>query len=44
MVGIEMTYESPAVNGSLNDLQSATQELPNGTGGWDPIAVDYYRY
>ena len=30
--------------GSVNDLQSATQQLPNGTGGWNPVAVDYYRY
>jgi hypothetical protein len=31
-------------NGSVNDLQSASQQLPNGTGGWNTVAVDYYRY
>ena len=31
-------------NGSLNDLQSATHQLPDGMGGWNTVGVDYYRY
>ena len=31
-------------NGSLNDLKSASQQIPDGMGGWNTVAVDYYRY
>ncbi len=34
----------PYGNGNLNDLQSASQQLPGVTGGWNTVAVDYYRY
>ena len=29
--------------GSVNDLRTATRQL-HGTGGWNTVAVDYYRY
>lgn len=37
-------YGASDVNGSVNDLQSATQEIPDGTGGWDIVGTRYYRY
>jgi RHS repeat-associated protein len=37
-------YGASDTNGSLNDLQSASQQLPDGSGGWNTVAVDYYRY
>jgi RHS repeat-associated protein len=36
-------WGASSANGSLNDLQSATRQLPNGTG-WVTVAVDFYRY
>lgn len=37
-------YGSSDANGSLNDLQSASQQMPDGSGGWNTVAMDYYRY
>jgi RHS repeat-associated protein len=37
-------YGASDPNGSLNDLQSASQQLPDGSGGWNTVAVEYYRY
>jgi RHS repeat-associated protein len=37
-------YGSSDANGNLNDLQSAGQQLPDGMGGWNTVAVEYYRY
>jgi hypothetical protein len=37
-------YGSSDANGSVNDLKSATQQIPDGSGGWLNVAVDYYRY
>jgi hypothetical protein len=31
-------------HGSVNDLRTSTRQLPNGTGGWNTVAVDYYRH
>jgi hypothetical protein len=36
-------YDDMAMFGNVNDLMSATQQIPNGTG-WDNIGVDFYRY
>jgi len=30
--------------GSDGDLQTASQQLPDGSGGWDTVGVTYYRY
>ena len=30
--------------GNLNDLQSVSQQLPDGSGGWNTVAVDFYWY
>jgi hypothetical protein len=37
-------WGASTANGSLNDLQSSTQQLPNGTGGWNTVGVTFYRY
>lgn len=30
--------------GNLHDLKTATEQLPDGSGGWNDVAVHYYRY
>jgi YD repeat-containing protein len=37
-------YDASDPNGNPKDLQSAAQQLPNGSGGWNTVGVDYYRY
>jgi RHS repeat-associated protein len=37
-------YGASDANGSTNDLKSATQQLPDGAGGWNTVSVRYYRY
>jgi RHS repeat-associated protein len=28
----------------VNDLKSATRQIPDGSGGWDTVGISYYRY
>jgi RHS repeat-associated protein len=37
-------YGASDANGNLNDLQSASQQLPDGIGGWNTVGTEYYRY
>jgi len=39
------TYYGPSdANGSYNDLATVTRQIPDGSGGWLNIGVDYFRY
>jgi RHS repeat-associated protein len=31
-------------NGNVNDLKTVSRQLPDGAGGWNTVAVRYYRY
>ncbi len=37
-------YGASDANGNVNDLQSASRQLPDGSGGWNTVAVEYDRY
>lgn len=37
-------YGSANSHGGVNDLRSAQQQVPNGSGGWNVVAVNFYRY
>jgi hypothetical protein len=31
-------------DGTRNNLETATQQIPDGSGGWTTVDVSYYRY
>jgi hypothetical protein len=37
-------YGLSSPNGSYNDLATVTQQIPDGSGSWLNIGIDYYRY
>jgi len=37
-------YGSSDTQGSNHDLQSASEQIPDGSGGWNTTAVMWYRY
>jgi RHS repeat-associated protein len=37
-------YSGSDPNGVTGDLKSASLQLPDGVGGWNTVATDYYRY
>ena len=41
---VEYTYHTDGLKGSLNDLKTATVQVPDGSTGWSTVANSYYRY
>jgi RHS repeat-associated protein len=37
-------YGDSDANGAPDDLKKAIQQVPDGSGGWNDVAVSYYRY